>query len=311
MNDEALILSIIIPVFNRQKSFDRLMADLSNAIANNHLEKSLLKEKIEIIIIDDASTTPITLPKFPSKIRLERNKKNSGAPFSREKGLQLAQGKFIHFHDSDDSISINWLSELVKELITKPKIDILVTGRVDFEHQGKTHRYPTFVHKHLHQLDTIRTRLTYWNCIGPIGGVIFSRRILQTIKIKRMASCQDWQMYIDALETIKNTNKLSSRPDIQFLFHKTGNDRISHNARKKILGHLQLSRQTEKNSLFGRNIRLFYLYACKQHVFNQGGIILKFYKKNHLKIIAMFLLIATYSFLPHFEKSNSIKIYRR
>ena len=115
-----------------------------------------------------------------------------------------------------------------------------------------------------------------------------------------MASCQDWQMYID---TIKNASILDSRPDIQFLFHKTGNDRISHNARKKILGHLQLSRQTEKDSIFGRNIRLFYLYACKQHVLNQGGIILKFYKKHRLLIFTNFLIIAAYSFLPKFKKS--------
>ena len=57
-----------------------------------------------------------------------------------------------------------------------------------------------------------------------------------------------------------------NQSDIQFLFHKTGNDRISHNARKKILGHLQLARQTKTDSIFGTNIRLFYLYACKQHV---------------------------------------------
>lgn len=294
MDDKQLILSIIIPVFNRQKSFNVLMADLSKAIINNKLE-----QQMEVIVIDDASTTPVITPQFPCKLTLKRNQKNSGAPFSRNKGFQLSQGKFIHFHDSDDSIADNWLYELVKELSNKPDIDILVTGRIDHDHRGKTHRYPKFFHKKVRQVSHVLPRLIYWNYIGPMGGVTFSRAILKTIKIRKIASCQDWQMYIDA---IKNTDKLASRPDIHFLFNKTGNDRISFDARKKILGHLQLSKQTSKDSLFGRNIRLFYLYACKHHVYKQGGLMLKFYKKHQIKIMMNYLIIAAYSFLPRLKK---------
>lgn len=307
-DDEQLLLSIIIPVYNRQKGLDLLLADLSKAsISNNldhsnvdqiHIDNTKLARQIEVIVIDDASINPITLVQVPYKITLKRNQINSGAPYSREKGFQLSKGRFIHFHDSDDSISNNWLSELIKELLIKSDIDILVTGRIDHEHHGKTHRYPKFFNKQIDHVDSILTRLLYWNCIGPMGGVTFSRQILQTFKIKKMASCQDWQMYIDA---IKNTKQLTSRPDIQFLFHKTGNDRISHNPRKKILGHLQLSKQTGKDSIFGRNIRLFYLHACKHHVSNHGGAILKFYKKHQLRIIAIYLIIAIYSFLPRFK----------
>ena len=291
------LLSIIIPVYNRQQSFNLLLADLSKSIINNKLERH-----IEIIVVDDASTDQTILPdEFPCKIVLKCNQQNYGAPYSREKGLQYSHGKFIHFHDSDDSISENWLSELVNELSTKPDIDLLVTGRIDFEHRGKINKYSKFFHKQFLQPKIVLTRLFYWNCIGPIGGVTFSRRVLLSIKIRKMASCQDWQMYIDA---IKNAKVLSSRADIQFLFHKTGSDRISHNARKKILGHLQLSRQTEKDSPFGRNIRLFYLQACKPHVYNQGGAILRFYQKHRVKIIATFLLVAAYSFMPRFKNSN-------
>ena len=292
--DEKCILSIIIPVYNRQETFNSLMADLSQAITNNKLE-----HKIEVIVIDDASSVPLILPAFPSKLICERNQKNSGAPYSRARGLKLSLGKFIHFHDSDDSISDSWLIDLITELTAKPDIDILVTGRVDFEHQSINERFSKFFNKQVHDSKRVLSRLIYWNYIGPIGGVTFSRKVLESIKIRRIASCQDWQMYIDA---IKNSTIMSSRPDIQFMFHKTGDDRISHNPRKKILGHLQLAKQTHKDSIFGRHIRLFYLYACKQHIYNKGGFILAFYKKHQLQIFMTFLVIAAYSFMPRLRK---------
>jgi len=73
--DDSVLLSIIIPVFNRQKTFNRLMAELSHAISHHQL-KQQLETQIEVIVIDDASSKPITLPDFPGKIIYKRNKKN-------------------------------------------------------------------------------------------------------------------------------------------------------------------------------------------------------------------------------------------
>ncbi len=287
-----ILLSIVIPVFNRQESLSALLVTLTTAILEKELE-----DKIEIIVIDDASIPPIKVSNINSEIVLARNQSNSGAPFSRNRGLKLSIGQFVHFHDSDDSVSATWLSEVMDKLMSRPSIDLFVTGRIDHEKAGDTHRYPKFFHKHYRSSRYILSRLIYWNCIGPMGGVTFSRRVLEQISIRDMASCQDWQMYIDA---IKHAKVLVSRPDIKFIFNKTGDDRISYNARKKILGHLQLSRQTRQDSLFGKKIRLFYLYACKQHIFNKGGLILSFYKKNRIVIVMTFLIIAAYSFLPKF-----------
>ena len=290
MNDNKPLLSIIIPVFNRQKGVNALIDTLSKSISQNGVAHA-----VEIIVIDDASDTPLTLPETPCKCLLKRNSRNLGAPFSRTRGLLLANGKFIHFHDSDDSVSENWLKELLDELQQHPDIDLLVTGRVDYEKQRTLKRFPTFYHRQVQYPKRILKRLIYWNCIGAMGGVTFSKSVLETIKIRRIASCQDWQMYIDVL---KRARKLSSRPDIKFFFHKTGNDRISHNPRKKILGHLQLAKQTQYDSIYGKNIRLFYLYACKQYILKQGGYILKFYKKHQLKIFLAYIVIAAHSFMP-------------
>ena len=281
-----MLLSIVIPVYNRQERLDILISGLSNAIMKSGLENDL-----EIIVIDDLSLIPIKKPDFPSSVSLIRNNVNSGAPFSREQGFQLSKGKFIHFHDSDDSVDDNWLKLLTDTIKENPQLDLLMTARIDKDESQQQLRLQKYFHQHVKNPRKIQSRLVYRNCMGPLGGVTFSRRVLEQIDFKNLASCQDWQMYIDA---IKHSKVLVSRPDIKFIFNKTGDDRISHNPRKKILGHLQLAKVTGKKSPFGRNIRLFYLYTCKQHINNKGGSILRFYKKNRFRIIVTFLLVSLY-----------------
>lgn len=283
---EAPLLSIIIPVFNRPKSFEEILSSLnSTIISNNYMNE------VELIIIDDCSNVPIGVPELKSTYQFIRNTKNKGAPFSRGVGFSLSKGRFIHFQDSDDAVTEKWLKEIVGTLKKNYIVDMLLTARTDIDVNNKTYKFQKFFDKHFVNNEKISKRLIYRNCMGPLGGVTFSRQVLEKIEFKNMASCQDWQMYIDA---IKHSKVLVSRPDIKFIFNKTGDDRISHNPRKKILGHLQLSRITSKKSIFKRNIRLFYLYTCKQHIYNKGGSILKFYKKNRIKIFATFIVISLY-----------------
>ena len=282
----SMLLSIVIPTFNRQKSLIVLLAKLSNSIVSSGLERD-----IEIIVVDDFSSPRAILPKMAIPIAHHINRINFGAPISRKKGFETSKGKFIHFHDSDDIISEKWLDSIHAFLVNRPDIDIVVTGRVDIDDNNEITKFQSYFHKKCIDDRKIAKRLIYRNCLGPLGGVTFSRNILEKIEFKRFASCQDWQMYIDA---IKHSKVLVSRPDIKFIFNKTGDDRISHNPRKKILGHLQLAKITSKQSVFDNNIRLFYLYTCKKHIYNKGGAILRFYKKNRIKIFVIFLMISLY-----------------
>ena len=181
--------------------------------------------------------------------------------------------------------------DITEALKGNPQIDLLMTARFDHDKVEKKYRSQKYFHRHVQHPEKVQSRLIYRNCMGPLGGVTFSRRVLEKVEFQQLSSCQDWRMYIDA---IKHAKVLSSLAETQFIFNKTGDDRISHNPRKKILGHLQLAKITAQDSIFKKNIRLFYLYTCKQHIFNKGGGILRFYKKNRLSIILTFLVISVY-----------------
>ena len=93
------ILSIIVPVYNREAYLKRCLESLMN---------QTMKE-IEVLIIDDGSTdqTPEITAEFqranPERIRSFRTE-NRGSAKARNLGMKEARGKYITFVDSDDYV---------------------------------------------------------------------------------------------------------------------------------------------------------------------------------------------------------------
>ncbi|SUW08918.1 glycosyltransferase/CDP-glycerol:poly(glycerophosphate) glycerophosphotransferase [Brachyspira pilosicoli] len=100
-------VSIIIPTYNVENYIEACLDSIIN---------QTIKE-IEIICIDDCSTdnTYNILEEYSKKddrIIILKNKKNSGAGFSRNRGLDISKGEYIGFIDSDDYVSNNYFENL-------------------------------------------------------------------------------------------------------------------------------------------------------------------------------------------------------
>ncbi len=109
MYNDSCKVSIITPVYNvRNFIFDTI----SSVLEQDYRDW-------ELILIDDNSTDggyEEIVAEYGSfeKIKIIRNTKNSGAGFSRNAGLDLAEGRYIAFLDSDDIWSRNKLSSQLK-----------------------------------------------------------------------------------------------------------------------------------------------------------------------------------------------------
>lgn len=112
-------ISIIIPVYNTEKYLERCLKSVEN---------QTLRE-LEVIVIDDGSTDNSILiekkyeNKFENFILIKQ--KNSGQSAARNRGIDIAKGKYIYFLDSDDSLKNNAL-EIMYNLIEKNKTEILM-----------------------------------------------------------------------------------------------------------------------------------------------------------------------------------------
>lgn len=122
------LASIIIPTYNRK----HLLCDAVQSC----LEQSW--RNIEVIIVDDGSTDgteaciaqQITGP-WRDRVKYCRQS-NAGASAARNKGLELATGKYVQFLDSDDILFKDKIALQVRQLEAAPSEQVLCScfGRV-------------------------------------------------------------------------------------------------------------------------------------------------------------------------------------
>lgn len=102
------LVSIIIPVYNTKPYLERCIQSIVHQTYKN----------LEILLIDDGSTDGSSglCDRFEEQyanihvVHLE----NSGVSAARNRGLDIAQGAFILFIDSDDSVSLNYVESFVR-----------------------------------------------------------------------------------------------------------------------------------------------------------------------------------------------------
>lgn len=103
-----LTLSIIIPMYNAENTIEMTVQSILNQNYSN----------FEIIIINDGSTDKSY--DICQKIRISENRirlfniENNGVAYARNFGVKQAQGKYIIHVDSDDIVSKNGYSSLIK-----------------------------------------------------------------------------------------------------------------------------------------------------------------------------------------------------
>jgi mycofactocin glycosyltransferase len=125
-------VSIIIPVHNRPEDI--------KACLNSLMLLNYPKDKLEVLVVDDASTdeTPDVVSRFP--VRLIRNKQNRQASFCRNLAAHQTKGEILAFIDSDCLADSGWLLELIPAF--RDSTLGAVGGRVDaYYDKGGLDRY--------------------------------------------------------------------------------------------------------------------------------------------------------------------------
>ena len=94
-------VTVIVPVYNAEKSIGRTMESL--------FQQTMPQDQVEIILIDDGSTdgSPRICDKYAEEHDNVRviHQENKGVSAARNAGIQAAQGKYLLYLDSDDTLS--------------------------------------------------------------------------------------------------------------------------------------------------------------------------------------------------------------
>lgn len=124
------LISIIVPIFNVEKYLKQCLNSIINQTYRN----------LEIILVDDGSPDNCgsicdEYAKQDSRIKVI-HKNNGGLSSARNSGLDIANGEYISFIDSDDYVAENFIETLYK-LCKDNSVEIAECGFLRFPNDNK------------------------------------------------------------------------------------------------------------------------------------------------------------------------------
>ena len=161
-------LSIIIPYYNCLDYIKELYEKL----------KPQLNGNVEVIIVDDGCHES-GLDDFNAKvIHLEENSGCAGIP--RNVGLDLAQGEYITFIDSDDLVSYNFVDKILKKIDSE-----------DFDYCLISWWSDNF------KIDVINGRPD-WNC--SVWGIVYKKELIGDTRFNNLRIGEDYDFNKEVLK---------------------------------------------------------------------------------------------------------------
>ena len=230
---EEGLVSIIMPSYNT----GRFIAETIQSVIDQTYTKW------ELIIVDDCSTDntdAIVNGYNDDRIRYIKNRKNSGAAFSRNLAIREANGEWIAFLDSDDL----WMKDKLEKQIFFMKENgyyFSCTGRDRIDEESKSLNVVERSPKHITKF------MMYLYCWIGCLTVMYHRPTVGLIQIADLKKNNDYAMW---LKVIKKTDCYYL--DEVLARYRVREKSISHDkVQKLILSHYHLFRIGENKSVVG------------------------------------------------------------
>ena len=142
------LVSIVVPVYNVEAYLDECVQSLVDQTYRN----------LEIILVNDGSTDRCsekcdTWAERDKRIKV-LHKENAGLGMARNSGMDIAEGKYIFFFDSDDYVDTTTVEKCVVNAEAHGS-DVVMFGRWDVYEDGRKKNVPITASKQMFQGDEV------------------------------------------------------------------------------------------------------------------------------------------------------------
>lgn len=217
------MVSIIVPVYNREKELDKCVSSLVNQSFKD----------LEIILVDDGSTdsSPRLCDEYAEKYEKLKvfHNSNMGVSETRNFGLNKAFGDYICFIDSDDYIDENYIEKLHSS-ITSGDYSISVCDYYEVGENNKIACSLAYDEKEFSSIkllnDILYSRTTNSFCWGRM----WKKDILKE-SFKNISYCEDTVFNVENLAVPDLTVSYVKEPLYYYVRHKnsiTGQEKAGH-----------------------------------------------------------------------------------
>lgn len=234
MNND--LISIIMPVYNTEL----FVVDAIESIRNQTYQNW------ELIIIDDSSTdNSLKVMKCikDDRIKIFKNNVNMGISYSLNKGLQIANGKYVARMDSDDISKPDRLYQQYMFLCTHPEVDVLGTDINLVNINGNIIKH----YRYNENDNEIKTDLFFGKTPLAHPTIMFRKEIVKRVELKydsKMDYAEDYDLYCRYSNNLTYANLVE--PLLDYRQHR---ESVS-------FSHQEMQRICARNSLRNHLFRL-------------------------------------------------------
>ena len=246
------LISVIVPIYNVEKYLNKCLDSIINQTYKN----------LEIILIDDGSPDkcPQICDEYAKKDKRVKviHKLNGGLSSARNTGIDIANGKYISFVDSDDYIDKRMLEKLHKNIIeTKSELAICNLFYVyDKKKSAIEFEKENFI---VSGTDKFKNLYNRYNIVTILASnKLYSKTIFKDIRYKNGIVNEDEEIIFKILD---KTNKVSYIND-KLYYYVQRNDSIMHKFNLKRLDIMKIHEERIENLILKKNnelLRLEYL----------------------------------------------------
>ncbi len=204
MTNNTPLVTVIIPVYNREKHIKNCLEIVTNQTYKN----------LEIIVVNDGSSdNSMNIVKQYPSVKIINHPKNKGLAAARNSGIDNANGEYIHFMDDDDKINNSFYEKLLNASI-ETNADMSCCGMIHQKAKGKTQLFKSQEsYTTLHE----KLKITYVGKWGYVVRYLFKLNFLKknNLRFEEGKVIEDLPFSFVA---VYSANKIVTVPGAEYLY---------------------------------------------------------------------------------------------